>query len=91
MKAIFCSAVLSYRVVLFFGKETQSGRHMEALVLLVAMGMSSEPASTWLWVPGFGLLPSAPPLLLWVLLVALLGTPPSPVGLHQASLTAFFH
>lgn len=63
---------------------------MEALVLLVAMGMSSQPSSTWRWGPGSGLLPSAPPLL-WVLLVALLSIPPSPVGLHQASLAAFFH
>lgn len=30
--------MLSYHVVLFFGKEMQLGRHTEALVLLVAMG-----------------------------------------------------
>lgn len=38
----------------------QLGRHMEVLVLLVAMGMSVVSSDMWLWVPSFGLVPSAP-------------------------------
>lgn len=49
--------MLSYHVVLFFGKEMQLGRHMEVLVLLVAMGMSVVSSDMWLWVPSFGLVP----------------------------------
>lgn len=62
IKAIFFPAVLSYHVVLFFGKEMQLGRHMEVLVLLVAMGMSVVSSDMQLWVPSFGLVPSTPPL-----------------------------
>lgn len=58
------TAVLSYHVVLFFGKEMQLGRHMEVLVLLVAMGMSAVSSNARLGVPSFGLGSSAPPLLL---------------------------
>lgn len=54
--------MLSYHVVLFFGREMQLGRHMEVLVLLVAMGMPAVSSDVRLWVPGFGLVPSAPPL-----------------------------
>lgn len=35
---------------------------MEVLVLLVAMGMPAVSSDVRLWVPGFGLVPSAPPL-----------------------------
>lgn len=55
--------MLSYHVVLFFGKEVQLGRHMEALVLLVAMGMSSVSSSMLQLLPAFGLVCLVPPLL----------------------------